>query len=223
MLDSQIVGTIRDAAGEVVAGKHDNEFVVDIFQTGSGTSTNMNANEVIANRALELMGKNCGGKDIHPNDHVNMGQSSNDVIPTAIHIAALEAISKNLLPGLIRLKSALKQKVEVFDKIVKIGRTHLNDATPIRLVKNLAVMRAKLSLRSNASKTRRKACKNLLLAARLCAPASIPIRTHPQFAAQAIKIISAETGPFASRRITLRHRRDGMPRSMSARRSSFWR
>jgi fumarate hydratase, class II len=106
----------------VIAGKHDNEFVVDIFKTGSGTSTNMNANEVIANRALELLGKTRGGKEIHPNDHVNMGQSSNDVIPTAIHIAALEAISKNLLPGLIRLESALKQKAEVFDNSVKIGR-----------------------------------------------------------------------------------------------------
>jgi fumarate hydratase, class II len=104
LLDAQIAGAIRDAAREVIAAKHDNEFVVDIFQTGSGTSTNMNANEVIANRALELLGKTRGGKEIHPNDHVNMGQSSNDVIPSAIHIAALEAISKNLLPGLIRLE-----------------------------------------------------------------------------------------------------------------------
>ena len=94
LLDNQIAGTIRDAAREVAARKHDNEFVVDIFQTGSGTSTNMNANEVIANRALELMGKNCGGKDIHPNDHVNMGQSSNDVIPTAIHIARLKRLAR---------------------------------------------------------------------------------------------------------------------------------
>jgi hypothetical protein len=93
----------------------------------------MNANEVIANRALELFAKPRGSKEIHPNDHVNMGQSSNDVIPTAIHIAALEAISKNLLPALTRLQSALKQKADAFDDIVKIGRTHLNDATPIRL------------------------------------------------------------------------------------------
>jgi len=181
----------------------------------------MNANEVIANRALELMGKNRGGKDIHPNDHVNMGQSSDDVIPTAIHIAALEAISKNLLPGLIRLKSALKQKAEVFDKIVKIGRTHLNDATPMRLVKNLAVMRAKLSLRSNASKMRRKACKNLLLAARLWAPASIPIRNLLR--KQSKSSPQRPASPLAMRRITLRHRRDGMPRSMSAGRSRLWR
>lgn len=98
LLDTQIAKAIRDAAREVIAGKHDKEFVVDVFQTGSGTSTNMNANEVIANRALELIGKNRGGKEIHPNDHVNMGQSSNDVIPTTIHVAALQALSKNLLP-----------------------------------------------------------------------------------------------------------------------------
>lgn len=88
---------------------------------------------MIANRGLELSGKTRGGNEIHPNDHVNMGQSSNDVIPTAIHIAALESISKSLLPSLIRLERALKQKAEAFDKIVKIGRTHLNGATPIRL------------------------------------------------------------------------------------------
>ena len=133
LLDTQTAKAIRDAAREVIAGKHDKEFVVDVFQTGSGTSTNMNANEVIANRALELIGKNRGGKEIHPNDHVNMGQSSNDVIPTTIHVAALQALSKNLLPALTRLQNALKQKAEAFDNIVKIGRTHLNDATPIRL------------------------------------------------------------------------------------------
>ena len=88
LLDCRLATAIRDAAREVMAGKHDQEFVVDIFQTGSGTSTNMNANEVIANRALELIGRSRGGKEIHPNDHVNMGRSSNDVIPTAIHIAA---------------------------------------------------------------------------------------------------------------------------------------
>ena len=115
LLDSQIAGASHDAAREVVPGKHDTEFVVEIFQTGSATSTNMNANEVIANRALELIGKNRGGKEIHPNAHVNIGQSSNDVIPTAIHIASLEAISKNLLPGLIRLESPLQQKAEVFE------------------------------------------------------------------------------------------------------------
>ena len=128
-----IAGAIRKAAAEVMEGKLDNEFVVDIFQTGSGTSTNMNANEVIANRALELLGKPRGSQEIHPNDHVNLGQSSNDVIPTAMHIAALKAIQGKLLPALEKLHAELKRKAEEFDPVVKIGRTHLADATPIRL------------------------------------------------------------------------------------------
>ena len=179
LLDSQIAEAIRDAAREVIAGKHHDEFVIDIFQTGSGTSTNMNANEVIANRALELLGKTRGAKEVHPNDHVNMGQSSNDVIPTAIHIAALEAISKNLLPSLIRLESALKQQAEAFDNIVKIGRTHLNDATPIRLGQEFSGYARQMSSPSTVSKMRPRACKNLRLAARLWEPASIPIRNLP--------------------------------------------
>jgi fumarate hydratase class II len=122
------------AAKEVVEGKLDDHFVLDIFQTGSGTSTNMNTNEVIANRANEILGGKIGDKHpVHPNDHVNMGQSSNDVIPTAIHVSALEAIEKNLLPALKKLQKALDKKAKEFDRIVKIGRTHLQDATPIRL------------------------------------------------------------------------------------------
>src|SRR6059036_3264255 len=133
LLDSKIADVIRAAASEVMDGKLDKEFVVDIFQTGSGTSTNMNANEVIANRALEILGKERGGKGVHPNDHVNMSQSSNDVIPTAIHVSALEAIQRELLPALQGLHQALTTKAKEFDRIVKIGRTHLADATPIRL------------------------------------------------------------------------------------------
>ena len=133
LLDARVGDAIRQAAAEVMDRKFDKEFVVDIFQTGSGTSTNMNANEVIANRALELLGKRRGSREIHPNDHVNMSQSSNDVIPTAMHIAALEAIQKELLPALGALRQALAQKARRFDRIFKIGRTHLNDATPIRL------------------------------------------------------------------------------------------
>jgi fumarate hydratase, class II len=191
LLDAQIAGAIRDAAREVIAAKHDNEFVVDIFQTGSGTSTNMNANEVIANRALELLGKTRGGKEIHPNDHVNMGQSSNDVIPSAIHIAALEAISKNLLPGLIRLESALRQKAEAFDKIVKIGRTHLNDATPIRLGQEFSGYARQIELAIDRIQDASKGLQELALGG---TAVGTGINTHPQFAAQAIKIISAETG-----------------------------
>ena len=121
---------VARAAKEVVEGKLDDHFVVDVFQTGSGTSTNMNTNEVIANRAAELLK---GKTSVHPNDHVNMGQSSNDVIPTAMHVSSLEAIEKDLIPSLEYLRDALSGKAKQFDHIVKIGRTHLMDATPIRL------------------------------------------------------------------------------------------
>ncbi|TLY24531.1 MAG: hypothetical protein E6K63_14785, partial [Nitrospirae bacterium] len=133
LLDRKSADPIKKASREVVEGRWDAEFPVDIFQTGSGTSTNMNANEVIANRAAELLGAARGSKLIHPNDHVNLGQSSNDVVPTAIHVAAAEMIERQLLPALTRLHGALAAKAREFDKIVKIGRTHLQDATPIRL------------------------------------------------------------------------------------------
>jgi len=133
-LDRKIGETIVSAAQEVVHGKLDSQFVLDIFQTGSGTSTNMNTNEVISNRAIQLLGGVLGSKTpVHPNDHVNMGQSSNDVIPTAMHVAALEAIEKSLIPALRKLQLALEAKAKEFDSIVKIGRTHLQDATPVRL------------------------------------------------------------------------------------------
>ena len=124
---------IVTASEEVVAGVHEAQFVVDLFQTGSGTSSNMNANEVIANRASELLGGARGSKLVHPNDHVNAGQSSNDVIPTAIHVAAVAALREDTIPALDRLAAALDAKAAEFDHIVKSGRTHLMDATPIRL------------------------------------------------------------------------------------------
>ncbi|MGH2690164.1 MAG: class II fumarate hydratase [Actinomycetota bacterium] len=130
---------ILRAAEEVVAGRHDSEFVVDVFQTGSGTSTNMNANEVIANRAIELLGGTVGSKSpVHPNDHVNRCQSSNDVIPTATHVAALFALDEVLVPGLEQLRAALAAKAVAFDDVVKSGRTHLMDATPVRLGQEFA-------------------------------------------------------------------------------------
>ncbi|MBU6409979.1 MAG: class II fumarate hydratase, partial [Verrucomicrobia bacterium] len=133
LLPKNVSQAVQNAAGEVADGKWDSQFVVDIFQTGSGTSTNMNANEVIANRACELSGGRRGDKSIHPNDHVNRGQSSNDVIPTAIHLAALDGIVHELIPALDELLAALQKKTRAFDSILKIGRTHLQDATPIRL------------------------------------------------------------------------------------------
>jgi fumarate hydratase class II len=132
-IDSSIAAVIVEAAQEVISGKLDEHFVLDIFQTGSGTSTNMNANEVIANRASELLGGLRGSRKVHPNDHVNFGQSSNDVIPTAIHLSALASLEKNLLPALRELQQALLAKADEFMPVIKTGRTHLQDATPIRL------------------------------------------------------------------------------------------
>jgi fumarate hydratase class II len=135
VLPAELVGAIDEAAREVVEGVHDAHFVVDVFQTGSGTSTNMNANEVIANRAMRLLG---GRLRVHPNDHVNASQSSNDVIPTALHVAAGLAIHEELLPALRRLHASLARKAREFDDLVKLGRTHLMDATPVRLGQELA-------------------------------------------------------------------------------------
>ena len=133
LLDKPTARPLSQAATDVVEGRLDAEFPVDIFQTGSGTSTNMNTNEVISNRATELLGGARGSKLVHPNDHVNLGQSSNDVIPTAIHIAAGELMQQQLIPALTGLHKSLARKAKEFDQIVKIGRTHLQDATPVRL------------------------------------------------------------------------------------------
>jgi len=133
LVPAKVAEAIQRAAQEVFEGKLDAQFAVDIFQTGSGTSTNMNANEVIANRAIELLGGKRGDKSVHPNDHVNCCQSSNDVIPTAIHLAALDGVFTDLIPALKELHTALQEKAKSFDAVLKIGRTHLQDATPIRL------------------------------------------------------------------------------------------
>jgi fumarate hydratase, class II len=133
-LDERRAQLITAAAEEVIEGHWDTQFPIDIFQTGSGTSTNMNANEVIANRCSQLDGKAIGSKDpVHPNDHVNMGQSSNDVIPTSIHIAVAESIRNELMPALDHLQQGLEAKAHEFWEVIKIGRTHLMDATPVRL------------------------------------------------------------------------------------------
>src|SRR3954466_11947574 len=124
LLDSDVAERIASAAGEVAEGRHDEQFPIDVFQTGSGTSSNMNANEVIANLA---------GEGVHPNDHVNFGQSSNDVFPSAVHLAALDQATNTLLPALERLEKAFAAKAEEFKDIVKAGRTHLMDAVPVTL------------------------------------------------------------------------------------------
>ena len=133
LLDEKVCNAVVAAAQEVIDGTLDEHFVLDIFQTGSGTSTNTNANEVIANRATQILGGDLGSKLVHPNDHVNMGQSSNDVIPTSIHLAALLSIKEDLIPSLDFLATELNKKSDEFWPVIKTGRTHLQDATPVRL------------------------------------------------------------------------------------------
>ena len=191
LLDPKIADVIRRAAGEVMEGKLDKEFVVDIFQTGSGTSTNMNVNEVIANRALELLGKQRGGKEVHPNDHVNMSQSSNDVIPTAIHISALEAIQKELLPALKELHKALRKKAREFERIVKIGRTHLADATPIRLGQEFSGYARQIELSTKRIRAASSGLEELALGG---TAVGTGINAHPKFPSRALKKISEMTG-----------------------------
>ncbi len=187
LLHPKIANAVQRAALEVMEGKLDREFVVDIFQTGSGTSTNMNANEVIANRALELLGKPRGGKEVHPNDHVNMGQSSNDAIPAAIHISALEAFQSDLLPALKGLHGAFLKKSKDFDRIVKIGRTHLADATPIRLGQEFGGYARQIELGINRIKG---ACSGLEELALGGTAVGTGINTHPEFPSRTIKKIS---------------------------------
>jgi fumarate hydratase class II len=133
LLEAEKAAAIQQAAEEVAEGRWDDHFPIDIFQTGSGTSTNMNANEVIANRATQILGGDLGSKLVHPNDDVNMGQSSNDVIPTAIHISAMIEIDEVLLPGLRHLQATLQARAAELDDVVKTGRTHLMDALPVRM------------------------------------------------------------------------------------------
>jgi fumarate hydratase class II len=133
LLDTEKAAAIEQAAEEVADGRWDDHFPIDIFQTGSGTSTNMNANEVIANRATQILGGDLGSKLVHPNDDVNMGQSSNDVIPTAIHVSAMIQVDEALLPGLRHLQAMLRTRAADLDDVVKTGRTHLMDAMPVRM------------------------------------------------------------------------------------------
>ena len=191
LLEPRIAAAIRQAAQEVIDGKFDREFVIDIFQTGSGTSTHMNANEVIANRALEILGKPRGSRDIHPNDHVNMCQSSNDVIPTALHCAARIAIERELMPGLAALRAALGRKAQEFDDVMKIGRTHLADATPMRLGQEFSGYARQIEL----SRERIQAASTALAELPLGGTAiGTGINAHPEFAKMAIEKLSAMTG-----------------------------
>jgi fumarate hydratase class II len=187
----EVADAVARAAAEVQEGKWDSEFVVDVYQTGSGTSTNMNANEVISRRAGELLGQ--AGK-IHPNDHVNRGQSSNDVIPTALHISALAGITQDLLPAMERLESALTTKAKDFETILKIGRTHLQDATPMTLGQEFSGYASQMT---HGVARLRNAQPHLAELALGGTAVGTGINTHHAFAAKTIKSISAETGlPF---------------------------
>ncbi|MBL8024517.1 MAG: class II fumarate hydratase [Elusimicrobia bacterium] len=195
ILDKKVGEAIRVSAGEVADGKWDDQFPVDIFQTGSGTSTNMNANEVIASRANELLGSQRGAKSpVHPNDHVNQGQSSNDVIPTAIHVAALESLVKELVPALGVLHAALEEKAVAFDGILKIGRTHLQDAVPMRLGQEFGGYASQVA----HSVQRVKNCIPHLAELALGGTAvGTGLNANPAFIEGVIKKLGAETGlPF---------------------------
>jgi fumarate hydratase, class II len=192
VLDERRRGLLQQAAQEVIDAKLDGQFVVDIFQTGSGTSTNMNANEVIASRANEIATGKRGGKDpIHPNDHVNQQQSSNDVIPTAMHVAAAVAMNEELLPALNHLARTLDAKAKQFDDVVKIGRTHLQDATPIRLGQELSGYAAQAELAVTRTQKAIRALRELPLGG---TAVGTGINSHPEFAKRAIAILAQKTG-----------------------------
>jgi fumarate hydratase class II len=191
-LDPKLADMIVTAAQQVIDGRLDDHFVLDIFQTGSGTSTNMNANEVISNRAIELAGGKIGSKaPIHPNDHVNMGQSSNDVIPAAIHVAAAEAMQVDLIPTLQALGESLDQKAKQFDKIVKIGRTHLQDATPVRLGQEFGGYARQAKLSAMRAMKAVRALRELPIGG---TAVGTGINTHHEFGRRICEVLSSATG-----------------------------
>jgi fumarate hydratase class II len=191
LLDPKTADAVQRAAREVAEGALDDQFVLDIFQTGSGTSTNMNANEVIANRATELLGGERGSKLVHPNDHVNLGQSSNDVIPTALHLAALETIERRLIPALETLHATLDAKSHEFDGIVKTGRTHLQDATPIRLGQEFRGWAGQVQRGIRRLRRTQEELSELALGG---TAVGTGVNTHPDFASRVCAVLSRELG-----------------------------
>ena len=189
LIDTGTARSIVQAAEEVIRGDHDAQFVIDVFQTGSGTSTNMNANEVIANRATQIRGGN--GAGIHPNDHVNAGQSSNDVIPSAMQIAACMSIRSDLIPALTVLRDSLLAKAREFDHIVKSGRTHLMDATPVRLGQEFGGYAAQIDLGIRRLHDAERDMLELPLGG---TAVGTGINTPAEFAGNAIARIAASTG-----------------------------
>ena len=188
-LEPDLSRGIAEAAAEVEEGIWDAEFVLDIYQTGSGTSTNMNANEVIARRAGEIL--EGAGLKVHPNDHVNQGQSSNDVIPTAMYVAARTALEEDLLPALERLGSSLRDKASAFDDIVKSGRTHLMDATPVRLGQEFGGWGRQVELGIQRVRGASRELAELALGG---TATGTGVNTHPEFAERTIRRITEDTG-----------------------------
>ena len=194
LLDKELAPAIIEAAEELAEGKLDEQFVVDIFQTGSGTSTNMNTNEVIANRAIEIRGGKIGSRDVHPNDHVNMGQSSNDFIPTAIHVSAHEEMDKALTPALQQLYQSLQRKAEEFDDVVKIGRTHLQDAVPVRLGQEFSAYASMMEHGIQRVESTRASLAELAIGG---TAVGTGLNCHPEFPARVVEKVSQWTGvPF---------------------------
>ncbi len=211
-LNDKQVQAMLDSAREVAEGKFDDQFPIDVFQTGSGTSSNMNVNEVISNRAIEMLGgdRMQAQKPVHPNDHVNMGQSTNDTFPTAIHVAVAVSIAEKLIPALKRLAQTLADKAAQWDKIIKIGRTHLADATPLRLGQEIGGFARQLEL----SIERARRAKNAVLELPVGGTAvGTGINTHPEFAGRVCAELAKQTGiPFveASNHFEANAQRDGL-------------
>jgi fumarate hydratase, class II len=191
LLDRKISETIQKVADEIIDDKLQDQFIVDVFQTGSGTSTNMNVNEVIAGRANEILAGKRGGKSpVHPNDHVNLGQSSNDVIPSAIHISALKLLSAKLVPSLEQLCVALLQKSFEFKSIKKIGRTHLQDAIPLTLGDEFSGYARQIKLGIERIENVKNRLMNLALGG---TAVGTGLNAHPEFAKKTIELIAKET------------------------------
>ncbi len=191
LMEEQTANAIVEAAQEVSEGKLDDQFVVDIFQTGSGTSTNTNANEVIANRATEILGGERGSRLVHPNDHVNTGQSSNDVIPTAIHLSALVQIKESLIPALNKLESSLDEKSKEFWPIIKTGRTHLQDATPVRLGQEFKGYAGQVSHSISRLLHAQEELSQVALGG---TAVGTGVNTHPEFSSRVCQLLSDMTG-----------------------------
>ncbi len=192
LLPRNVADMICTAADEVLEGKLDDHFPLVVWQTGSGTQTNMNVNEVLSNRAIELMGSEVGTKDpVHPNDHVNCGQSSNDTFPTAMHIAAVQMITENLLPSLTKMRDALASKSEDFRHIVKIGRTHMQDATPLTLGQEFSGYEAQMAL---AVKRVEDTVEDLSKLAIGGTAVGTGLNTHPEFGQRVSGEVSRLTG-----------------------------